>query len=142
MHYAGHAAFDDIRPEQSGLILAPEASGAGELTAAEIARLDLDHLQLVVLSACETTRPGAGPSGGFAGLAGALLAAGAGGVLGTLWQVDDALTLQLMTEFHRAYRSSGDGAGSLRAAQLSLLRSSAPPLRSPAAWAGFRYAGT
>jgi len=142
MHYAGHAAFDDIRPEQSGLILAPEASGAGELTAAEIARLDLDHLKLVVLSACETTRPGAGASGGFAGLAGALLAAGAGGVLGTLWQVDDALTLQLMTEFHRAYRSSGDGAGSLRAAQLSLLRSSAPPLRSPAAWAGFRYAGT
>jgi CHAT domain-containing protein/tetratricopeptide (TPR) repeat protein len=142
-HYAGHALFDDVRPEQSSLALAPDsvAESSGRLTAADIERLDLHGVRLVVLSACETARPRGGRSAGFAGLAGALLAAGAGGVLGTLWRVDDARTLQLMVEFHRAYRQSGDAARSLREAQLRLLRSSDATLRSPAAWAAFRYTG-
>jgi CHAT domain-containing protein len=55
--------------------------------------------------------------------------------------VDDALTRALMIDFHRAYRTSGDGATALRAAQLGFLHSSDPLRRSPAAWAGFRYAG-
>ncbi len=142
-HYAGHALFDDVRPEQSSLALAPDsaAESSGRLAAADIERLDLHGVRLVVLSACETARPRGGRSAGFAGLAGSLLAAGAGGVLGTLWRVDDALTLQLMAEFHRAYRQSGDAARSLREAQLRLLRSSDATLRSPAAWAAFRYTG-
>ena len=142
-HYAGHALFDDVRPEQSTLALAPDtaAGSNGRLSAADIERLDLHGLRLVVLSACETARPRAGRSAGFAGLAGSLLAAGAGGVLGTLWQVDDVLSLPLMVEFHRAYRQSGDAARSLREAQLLLLRSSDATLRSPAAWGAFRYTG-
>jgi CHAT domain-containing protein len=143
LHYAGHAVFDDVRPEQSSLILAPDTATetSGRLTAAEIERLQLGGLRLVVLSACETIRPRGGRSAGFAGLAGSLLAAGAGGVLGTLWRVDDALTPQLMAEFHRGYRQSGDAARSLREAQLRLLRSSDTTLRSPVAWAAFRYTG-
>jgi len=143
-HYAGHALFDDVRPDRSSLVLAPDsAAGAhGQLTAWEIERLDLRRVRLVVLSACETTRPRAGRSAGLAGLTGALLGAGAGGVLGTLWRVDDPLTLQLMAEFHRAYRQSGDAARSLRDAQVRLLRSPDATLRSPAAWAAFRYTGT
>ncbi len=142
-HYAGHALFDDVRPEQSTLALAPDtaAGSNGRLSAADIERLDLHGLRLVVLSACETARPRAGRSAGFAGLAGSLLAAGAGGVLGTLWRVDDVLSLPLMVEFHRAYRQSGDAARSLREAQLLLLRSSEATLRSPAAWGAFRYTG-
>jgi CHAT domain-containing protein len=142
-HYAGHALFDDVRPDQSSLALAPDsaAESSGRLTAADIERLDLRGVRLVVLSACETARPRAGRSAGFAGLAGSLLAAGAGGVLGTLWRLDDALSLQLMAEFHRAYRQSGDAARSLREAQLLLLRSPDATLRSPAAWAAFRYTG-
>jgi CHAT domain-containing protein len=46
-----------------------------------------------------------------------------------------------MSAFHEEYRASGDAPGALRAAQLRLLRSANPVLRSPAAWAGFRYAG-
>jgi CHAT domain-containing protein len=44
-------------------------------------------------------------------------------------------------EFHTEFRRSGDGPAALRAAQLRLLRASDPAQRSPAAWAGFRYAG-
>jgi CHAT domain-containing protein len=46
-----------------------------------------------------------------------------------------------MEAFHRFYRSTGDAPNALRHAQLQLLRSPASELRSPAAWAGFRYAG-
>ncbi|HEU0012657.1 MAG TPA: CHAT domain-containing protein [Longimicrobium sp.] len=143
VHYAGHAVFDDERPEQSYLLLAPApGASASVLHAAEIAQLDLRHVSLVVLAACQTVRTGPGRAAGFSGLAGAFLAAGAGGAVGSLWDVDDRTTRALMMEFHRAYRGAPNPAAALRQAQLRLLRSSDPALRSPAAWSGFRYAGS
>jgi CHAT domain-containing protein len=139
-HFAGHAVFDDARPERSYLVAAG-AGSSGRVTAADIEAMRLDGLRLVVLSACQTSRAQAGRSGGFAGLAGAFLAAGAGGVVGSLWRVQDGHTRALMVEFHRAYLHSGNAAEALRQAQLGMLRSTDPALRSPAAWAGFRYAG-
>lgn len=136
-HFAGHAVFDDARPERSFLL-----SSTDRITAAEIEGMDLRGLRLVVLSACQTARAQAGRSGGFAGLAGAFLAAGAGGVVGSLWRVDDQATRTLMEHFHAAYAASGSAARALRQAQLQMLRSPDPELRSPAAWAGFRYAGS
>jgi CHAT domain-containing protein len=142
VHYAGHALFDDAHPAASALVLAPPpGGGAGRLTAAELGRMRLGGVRLVVLSACHTLRSGAGRSGGFAGVAGALLAAGAGGVVGGADQVDDAAARELTTRFHRAWLRTGDAAAALREAQLQLLRSPDPALRPPAAWGTFRYAG-
>ncbi|MFL5382407.1 MAG: CHAT domain-containing protein [Longimicrobiaceae bacterium] len=143
VHYAGHAVFDDERPERSYLVLAPGAGGrgTGRLTARGLGEMRLEGAPLVVLAACRTVNAGRGRADGFSGLAGGLLAAGAGGVVGGLWEVDDATTRPLMLAFHHAYRREGDGARALRAAQLRLLASADPALRSPAAWAGFRYAG-
>jgi CHAT domain-containing protein len=142
VHYAGHAVFDDARPEQSHLVLAASGAGSDMLTAAEIQDLNLSGTRLVVLSACQTSRADQAGSSGFAGLAGAFLAAGAGGVVGSLWRVDDELTRHLMAEFHSAYQQSGNAAAALRTAQLRLRRSGDPALRSPAAWGGFRYTGS
>jgi CHAT domain-containing protein len=141
LHYAGHAVADDARPDESFLLLAAAPGSPERLPAGEIERLDLRGVRLVVLSACQTLRGGAGRASGLAGLSGAFLAAGAGGVVGSLWPVDDRQTVPLMTAFHREYRASGDAARALGAAQLELLRSSDPALRTPAAWAVFRYAG-
>lgn len=142
-HFAGHAVFDDERPGRSFLLLAPAPgdSAGGRLGAAALGALDLRALDLVVLSSCETLRSPGGRSGGFAGLAGALLGAGVDGVVGSPWRVEDGLTRQLMTEFHRGYRRTGDAAASLRAAQLLALRGRDPALREPSAWAAFRYVG-
>ncbi len=143
IHFAGHALFDDQRPERSRLLLAP-SGGEGQpadLTAAEIEQLRLRPGSLVVLSACETVRAPSGRSGGFAGMAGAFVAAGARGVVGSLWQVDDEPTSAVLTAFHAAYLEQGDGPAALRSAQLQMLRSRAPRHQSPAAWAGFRYTG-
>jgi CHAT domain-containing protein len=141
IHYAGHAVFNDARPERSALVLAG-ADTTGRLTAGAVNALQLRGTPLVVLSACNTVRAREGRAGGFAGFSGALLAAGARGVVGSLWRADDRLTQPLMVEFHRAYqRRRGDPAAALRDAQLHLLRLGDPALGSPAAWAGFRYIG-
>jgi CHAT domain-containing protein len=141
IHYAGHALFDDARPERSALVLAgPDTTG--RFTADAVNALQLRGVRLVVLAACRTVRAREGRSGGLAGFSGALVAAGAGGVVGSLWDANDKLTQPLMLAFHRAYRRSGDPAAALREAQLELLRSPDPARRSPAAWAGFRYIGS
>ena len=140
IHYAGHAIFDDARPERSFLLLA-DTGHAGHLTADSVSAMRLTGVRLVVLSACRTLRSREGRSGGFAGLSGALLAAGARGVVGSLWEVDDRRTPPLMEAFHREYVQSGDPAAALRHAQLKMLASRNPDLQSPSTWAGFRYAG-
>lgn len=140
-HFAGHAVFDEIQPERSYLVLAAQGGAPGRITAGELARLDLRHVRLVVLAACRTARSAPNWTGQPTGLSDALLAAGVGGVIGSTWDVDDRFTAALMTEFHRRYQRSHDGSRALREAQLALLRSPDSALRSPAAWAGFRYTG-
>jgi CHAT domain-containing protein len=62
-------------------------------------------------------------------------------VLGSLWRIDDQHARSVMDAFHRRYRLHEDGPRALREAQLQMLQSPDPALRSPAAWAGYRYAG-
>ena len=138
IHYAGHAVFDDTRPERSALVLVG-ADTTGRLTPAAVSALHLGGVRVVVLAACQTVRAREGRSGGLAGFSGALLAAGAGGVVGSLWKADDELTQPLMIAFHQAYIESGDPAAALRKAQMAMLSDSTR--RNPAAWAGFRYIG-
>lgn len=140
-HFAGHAAFDDERPERSYLEIGDTKDGSGRLAARRLSALDLRRLRLMVLSACETMPGQSGRSGGFAGFTTALLAAGVRGVVGSLWRVEDEATRDLMTAFHRSYAAKPDGPAALREAQLHLLRSNSAARRSPAAWAAFRYAG-
>lgn len=141
-HFAGHALVDDARPEQSSLFLAPDSGAtSGRITAEQLGAADLRHVRLVVLSACETLQARDGRSGGLAGFSGALLAAGVRGVVGSTWRVNDRHARDLMVPFHHFYSQSRDGPAALRQAQLQLLGSRDPLLRSPAAWAGFRYAG-
>jgi CHAT domain-containing protein len=140
IHYAGHAVFDDARPERSYLLLAGDGD-SGRLTADAVSTMRLRGSPLVVLSACSTLRSHTGRSGGFAGLSGALLAAGGSGVVGSLWEVSDKLTQPLMEAFHRHLDSLGP-ARALRNAQLDMLRSTNPDEASPSAWAGFRYTGS
>ncbi|MFL5614816.1 MAG: CHAT domain-containing protein [Gemmatimonadaceae bacterium] len=133
-HFAGHAVFNEIEPGRSFLVV-----GSRGLNATTIATLKLPRLRLVVLSACETVRATDRAGSGFFGLADAFFAAGAHGVIGSTWRVDDAATQQLMERFYIAYRRSGNAAEALREAQVALLKSLDP---SPSRWAAFRYAGS
>jgi len=143
VHLAGHALFDDEQPERSALLLTPEpgSRSPGVVTAAQLDSMRLGNVRLFVLSACETLRSRSGRSGGFAGFAAALLGAGAGGMVGGSWKVDDRASRRIMVDFHRNYRATGNAAEALRQAQLQMLSSHDPAFRNPAAWAAFRYAG-
>lgn len=144
-HFAGHAVSDPLRPDGSFLHLPWDDGGAApvaaRLTAARIRSLPLDNLRLAVLSACRTVTPTGTRGGGFDTLAHSFLAAGAHGVVGTLWDVEDRAASELIVRFHREYSRGVSAPAALRAAQRSLLASGRPDLVSPAAWAAFQYTG-
>ncbi len=139
--YAGHAVFNPRYPSHSFFLLAPEAGNEGLLFAHEIASHQFNKLRLVVLSACSTLGPLSTRTGGLSGMARPFLAAGVPAVLGTLWDIQDKPARHLMPEFHRRWLASGNAAEALHDAQLALMQSPDPALRSPASWASFELVG-
>lgn len=117
---------------RSGLLMAGAAAKQnnllkqddGILTAYEASLLNLQHTDLVTLSACETGLGDLVNGQGVYGLQRAFLTAGARSVLMSLWVVDDDATQQLMTAFYKNYLSNtatGEGKReALRKAQLEV----------------------
>jgi len=141
VHFAGHASTDPSRGADAALAFAGR-TGAEFVQAYEVARTAPRATRLVVLAACDTF---AGTREHFEGtptLAHAFLAAGVPSVVGTLWPIEDAASETLFRNFHRLYRSGLDSAGSLRQAQLELLRSNQASLRHPAAWSAAEVLGS
>jgi CHAT domain-containing protein len=117
----------------------------GILTALEVAEMDLDGTDLVVLSACETGL-GLPQSGeGLLGLQRAFQIAGARTVVASLWQVDDEATQLLMGRFYdNLWQKRLPPLQALRQAQLSLLNDpvAATQVRGPGAIKEARAPGT
>jgi CHAT domain-containing protein/Tfp pilus assembly protein PilF len=147
IHLATHGLLDSIKGDVPGAIaLAPDGTGErndGLLTAGEIydrfaqpgkPALNAD---LVVLSACDTGR-GDIKGEGVIGLSRTLFAAGVPSVLVSLWEVPDAPTAFLMTEFYTNWQTRKlDKARSLRQAILTTKRKFPRPLD----WAAFTLIG-
>lgn len=138
-HFAGHSIANNLIPGGSRLVIAGPEDHA--MTAVDISAMSLDHLQLVMLSSCESVAGVSTRSEGPMGLARAFLSAGAHVVLASLAPVGDRSTRELATAFHREFQRSHDAAAALRQAQLGLLRSPDPALAAPEAWAYFVVIG-
>jgi CHAT domain-containing protein len=125
----------DVPPEfRSALALAganrqtPAGRRDGLLTAVEVASLDLDRVQLAVLSACETGLGDSHEAEGVLGLQRAFQVAGARSVVASLWSVADEPTRVLMERFYANLWRKDKPLGkleALRQAQLWLLREGA-----------------
>ena len=98
------------------------------LTALEVAELELGHVELVVLSACNTGRGQVAGGEGVLGLQRAFQLAGARSVVASLWRVPDEETHQLMREFYRRVWSDKPvpRVEALRQAQLWMLENWKP----------------
>src|SRR5262249_54814589 len=109
----------------SGLVFAganlPQTPGKGILVADSIIGLDLRHLDLAVLSACETGLGEVAGGEGVYGLQRAFHIAGARDVVASLWQVNDEATAALMTLFYQGlWQEKLEPIEALRAAQLEI----------------------
>ena len=142
IHVAAHSIVNAQTPSQSFILMAPSAKDPGPLDARSLlTRLKLDHTRLVVLSACSSA--GGLPIGpeGVAPLVRSLIGARVPAVIGSLWNVDDATTEELLVSFHRHYLQGRDAAIALQYAQRDLLHHNNPGLQSALAWASFQLIG-
>ena len=140
-----HLLIADRALSRSGLFMAgaqnvmnklklPNGVEDGILTAQEIAYMDLQGADLIVLSACQTGLGEIGSDGVF-GLQRGFKKAGAGTLLMTLWEVDDLATAILMRSFYENYLGGMSKLEALQAAQKTLRGT--PGYSAPYYWAAF-----
>jgi CHAT domain-containing protein len=135
IHLACHAVFNYEFPLLSALVLAPDGENDGYLYVPQLYNMDLSHTSLVVLSACETGLAKIKKNDDVIGLVRGFFYAGAPSIIASLWKVDDAATMFLMSNFHQLNRGGKTKSASLREAQLKTLQN--PESSHPFFWAAF-----
>ena len=95
---------------------------------------DVNPIQLLVLSACQTAK---GDRLAALGLAGITVRAGVNATLATLWSVDDLSTTQIMDRFYQELNQDVTNAKAIQKAQLAFLNRD----RRPYFWAPFILVG-
>ena len=99
IHFATHALTNDNDPMRSFIAFYPD-SNEYRLFTNELYDLNLNHTQLVVLSACETGAGKLHRGEGVMSLARAFAYAGTRSVVTTLWNANDDVTAYISTKLH------------------------------------------
>ncbi len=116
-----------------------DTNNDGVLTALEVLDLNLSGTRLVVLSACEAGLGELHEGEGVYGLRRSFQEAGVAEVVVSLWEVSDAGTQALMTEFYDRILDGMGPRDALRATQLELMKS--PRWGYPYVWSAFMITG-
>jgi len=135
IHVAAHGEFASDQPLNSRLLLAPEGSDNGQLTAGDLYGLRL-NADLVTLSACETGMGKVLSGDDVVGLTRGFLYAGANSIVASLWPVSDEETKFLMTSFYGNLKRMPK-ADALRQAQLETKKKYPHPFY----WSAFQLTG-
>lgn len=134
LHFATHAVVSDRRPTATHLVFT-----GGRLDLAAIRSLQL-RAELVTLSACETGLGRRVRGESVIGLPHAFFAAGARGVVVTLWRVTDRSAADFMADLYRELRSGRDPGQALLVVRRAQLASEGPQAH-PSRWAAFVLVG-
>ena len=143
LHIASHAMADVDALEQSRILFSPpdgQSSAADYLFLKEAYGLNLDGVELAVLSACETERGRASRGEGVQSFSRAFLAAGARSTVTTLWRVPDQATAAFMKVFYHHLQRGESRDEALRLAKRKFLESGTA-LSDPHYWAAFVLTG-
>jgi CHAT domain-containing protein len=142
-HFACHGSTDPADPSQNRLLLHDHRTSP--LTVAALAPVVLEHAQLCYLSACSTARltDDRLPDEAIH-LATAFQLAGFPHVIGTLWEIDDAIAVEIADAFYTALAGPNGALDPSHAA--SAIHQAARALRdrfpaAPYLWASHIHAG-
>jgi tetratricopeptide (TPR) repeat protein len=143
-HFACHGASNPADPSKSMLLLRDHDSDP--FTVASLAPVSLEHARLVYLSACSTaiTADTRLLDEGIH-LTSAFQLAGFPHVIGTLWEIDDALAVSVADNFYTALRGTDGALDTIQAAHalhhaVRALRDKIPA--TPSLWAAYVHAGS
>src|SRR5690606_13549581 len=136
IHLGIHGVGDVEVADNSRLIFRGDSMSDRTLYAYEIYNLEL-NAGLVVLSACETGIGRNMAGEGVLSIARAFTYAGCPSVVMSLWDVPDAFTSDIMTQFYENLNDGQSVSASLREAKLKFLQESDPLRAHPAHWAAF-----
>ncbi|MCX4650281.1 MULTISPECIES: CHAT domain-containing protein [unclassified Streptomyces] len=137
IHIAAHGSRDDIAGWRQCLYLTPSADSDGRLYAHDVLGLDLRGVDIVTLSACESTSYRFDILDNHRGIAPAFLVAGAATVVGCLWKVHPAPATHFFRALHDRLHQGVPKLEAFRAAQQAT-RERYPEYRH---WGAFSYIG-
>lgn len=135
IHLASHGIYNPDNPLQSEVMLSADKENDGHLTVPEIYDLRL-NANMVVLSACQTSLGNVNDGDDVIGLTRGFLFAGARSIVGSLWDVPDDPTKDLMVTLYQNLKST-DARTAMQQAQLANLKK----YKHPFAWAAFQITG-
>jgi hypothetical protein len=137
VHIAAHGSAIAEVPAFHCLYLDGEGDEDGRLFAHDLLRSDLRGVELVTLCACESALGRVDPAGNLRGLPTALLTAGVGAVVATLWPVATEPALKFFAHLHSELDAGADRLTAFRSAQIAS-RTDFPRF---AHWGAFTYIG-
>ncbi|MFJ2809940.1 CHAT domain-containing protein [Kitasatospora sp. NPDC087271] len=143
VHFACHGITDRTDPSRSQLLLSDHQSAP--LTVASLARINLDSAELAYLSACSTAaNTNTDLIDEAIQLTSAFQLAGFRHVIGTLWEIDDAVAEQAARSFYDILRGEQGGLDIPRSAEA--LHRTVHTLRdryraAPSLWAAYVHSG-
>ena len=121
-------------------LLFPNVNGIeddGRLYAHELYALNLNRLNLVVLSSCKTGIGKEYPGEGIFSMARGFRYSGASTTVMSLWDVADNATADIMESFYYSLSSGKPVSESLRQAKLGFIDTRVSKFSHPAYWAAF-----
>ena len=143
IHLATHGSANAMEPLKSAIILSTGPDGGFKLLASDIISPKLRlNAQLVTISACEGAGTNVQSLEGLLGLEWAFMRAGAHQVVAALWDVNDAITPELMGDFYAQLKQGKPASEALRHSKLKLLEAGGK-YATPYYWASLQlYTGS
>ncbi|WP_020569099.1 CHAT domain-containing protein [Neolewinella persica] len=137
IHLSTHAYASTDQHEQPRILTATEPVYLSDIYGLRL------RADLVTLSACQSNIGPLAQGEGVLGLGRAFTAAGAGGVIASLWSLNDRATSEIITGFYDQLAGGVQKPEALHQAQLAYLNREDLPayLKSPYYWAGLTYYG-